>query len=87
MEYSMAGIYHVGDVMFFLICDRHFEPRNSLQGWSIKSVCDRLLQNAYGYKDVVKVEHNDLQKYASKFRGFPFTSSTNTVCHLWESDF
>ena len=34
-----------------------------------------------------KVEYNDPHKYHSKLRGFPFTSSTNTVGHLWESKF
>ena len=55
--------------------------------WSLKSCCNRLLQNAYGQKDVVKVEYNDPHKHASNTLGFPFTSSTNTVGHLWESNF
>ena len=39
----------------------------------------------HGLKDVVKVEYNDPHKHASKLHGFPFTLSTNTVGHLWES--
>ena len=39
----------------------------------------------HGWKDVLKVEHNDPHKFASKLRGFPFTVRTNTVGHLWES--
>ena len=53
--------------------------------WSLKSVCNRLLQNAYGYKDDLKVKYNDPHKFASKLRGFPFTLQTNTVGHLFES--
>ena len=55
--------------------------------WSLKSLCNRLLQNAYGQKDVLKVEYNDPHKFASKLHGFPFTLRTkNTVGHLWESN-
>ena len=55
--------------------------------WSIKSVCNSFLQNAYtcSWKDVLKVEYNYPHKFASKSRGFPFTVLTNTVGHLWES--
>ena len=51
--------------------------------WSTKSVCNRLLWNAYGWKDVLKVEYTDPHKFASKLRGFPFTVRTNTVGHKW----
>ena len=34
-------------------------------------------------KNVLKVEYNDLHKYASKLRGFPFTLRTKTVGILW----
>ena len=49
---------------------------------SIRSICNnRLLKNAYGWKDVLKVEYNDPHKFASKLPGFPFTLRTNTVGH------
>ena len=41
--------------------------------WSIKSICNRLLQNAYGWKDVLKVEYNDPHEFALKLRVFPIT--------------
>ena len=50
--------------------------------WSLKSVYNRLLLNAYK-KDISKVQYNDPRKYHSKLHGFPFTLSTITVCHLW----
>ena len=34
--------------------------------WSLKSVCNRLLQNAYDKKDILKVEKNDPHKYYPK---------------------
>ena len=40
-----------------------------------------------GWKDDLTVETNDPHKYALKLRGFPLTSLTNTVGHLWESNF
>ena len=43
------------------------------------------LYNAYGWKDVLKVEYNGPHTFASKLRGFPFTVQTNTVSYLWES--
>ena len=52
-----------------------------------KSVCNRFLYNAYGWKDVLKVEYNDPHKFASKSRGFPSTVRTNTVGHSWEFKF
>ena len=55
--------------------------------WSIKSVCNCFLSNAYGWKDVFKVEYNDPHKFASQLRGFPFTVRTNTVGHLLGSSF
>ena len=59
----------------------HFILINSLKepvaldrtSWSIKSLCNCLLQNAYDWKDVLKVEYNDPHKFASKLHGFPFT--------------
>ena len=45
---------------------------------SINSVCNRLLWNAHGWKDVLKVEYNDPHKFASKLRGFYFTVRTNS---------
>ena len=51
--------------------------------WSIKSVCQPFV---YGWKDVLKVEYNDPDKFASKLRGFPFTLQTHTVGYLWESN-
>ena len=35
----------------------------------------------------MKVEYNDVHKYALKLRGFPFTLQTNTVSHLWDSKY
>ena len=40
--------------------------------WFLKSVYNRLLQNACGYKDVLKVEYNDPHKFASKLHVFSF---------------
>ena len=37
-------------------------------------------------KDVLKVEYNDPHKYHSNWHGFPFTSQTITVGHLWMAD-
>ena len=53
--------------------------------WSLKIVCNRLLQNAYGQKDILKVEYNDPYMYHSKLRDFPCASSTNTNfdSHKW----
>ena len=38
-------------------------------------------------RDDVKVKYNDPHKYASKLRGFLFTSSTNTVGHYGSQTF
>ena len=45
--------------------------------WSITSVCNLFLSNAYGWKYVLKaVEYNNPHNH-SKLHGFPFTSRTN----------
>ena len=54
---------------------------------SIKSVCNPFLPNAYGWKDVVKVEYHDPHKFAWKLRGFPFTVRTNTFGHYGSQKF
>ena len=56
--------------------------------WSLKSVCNRQLQNAYDKKFILKVvEYNDPHKYHSRLLGFPFTSQTNMASHLWSHIF
>ena len=36
---------------------------------------DWTILNAYGWKDVLKVEYNDPHKFASKLRGFPYSAN------------
>ena len=45
------------------------------RGWSISSASNLL------FKDVLKVEHNNPHKFASKLRGFHFIARTNTFGH------
>ena len=71
---SMAGLLTMG-LKEHVALDR--------TSWSVKSVCNRLLKNAYGWKDVLKVEYNDPRKFASKLNGFPFALRTNMVDYLW----
>ena len=58
--------------MYAVHCAWHLKEHIALDrtSWSMKSVWNRLLWNAYGYKDVLKVEYNDPHKYHSKLHGF-----------------
>ena len=53
--------------------------------WSTKSICNRLLWNAHGWKHVLKVEYIDPHKFALKLRCFSLNVRTNTVGQLSES--
>ena len=44
-------------------------------------------RNYFGEKDVIKLEYNIPHKHTSKLHGFSFTLLTNTVGHLWKSNF
>ena len=76
---------------------RRFSKVDVLRQTNVLSKCNRvqkhLLFTATGslyskswiITNPCHIEYNDQHKYGSQLRGIRFTSSTNTVGHLWES--